>query len=306
MSAATTKRGDQVCRQRWLEERKGGLGGSDAATILGLNPWCSPYTLFLEKTGLIESAEEENEPMEWGRKLEPVVASHYQEKTGRELRLGTPMQWSRERPHLFANVDRLIEPVAGRPGRGVYEGKTTSAFQAEQWRDGEIPLYYQVQVQAYLYVLELEWGSVACLIGGQRFVWTDVGRNDRFIRAYVKQADEFWRRVQENDPPPMEGHPSEKRALEVLYKRPEEGKVIELPDEALVWAEKLEEANAAKAQAWKEKERYETLLRGVMGDALYGVLPDGSGFKLGLEHRKEHVRKASSTRVLRKVKRVPL
>jgi putative phage-type endonuclease len=270
---------------------------------MGVNPWSSTYALYLDKVGLADP-QTESERMLWGRKLEPVVRTHYQEVTGRNLEPGVEMQRHGERAHLFANTDGRILPCEGHDTDGVYEGKTTSAYNKDEWRD-EIPLYYQVQVQHYLYVLEAEWGSYGVLIGGQEFVWLDVPRNDRFIAAYLRKADEFWARVQTNDPPPMEGHDAERKALASLYPKHIDGKVVELDADAEEWAEKLDDARARASAAEKDKDRYTTLLRGAIGDALFGALPGGGGFKLALEHRKESVRKASSSRVLRKVKRIP-
>jgi len=290
-------------RKDWLEARKNGLGGSDAATIMGCNPWASPYALFLDKSGMTEDRED-NEYMLWGRKLEPIITQHYAEVTGRTLEPGSEMRFSAERAHLFANTDASILPCPQHEGRGIYEGKTTSAYLREDWKDGRIPLYYQVQVQHYMYVEEVSWGSYGVLIGGQQFEWVDVERNDRFIAAYLKKADEFWDRVQNNDPPPMEGHESERKALALVYPSHQDGKTIDLPNDAEDWLARMEEARIAEKDAEKEKKKFETMIRGAMGDAMFGRLPDGRGFKLAVEHKKEHTRKASSSRVLRKLKRV--
>lgn len=290
-------------RKEWLEARKNGIGGSDAATIMGCNPWSSPYALFLDKMGLA-GEQADNERMLWGRKLEPLVADHYAEVTGRSLVPGVEMLTHPERPHLFANTDRMISPCPEHSDKGVYEGKTTSAYNKDEWKDGRVPLYYQVQVQHYLYVNQATWGSLAVLVGGQEFVWQDVERNDRFLEAYLKKADEFWERVQSNDPPPMEGHEAERRAITSIYPSHEDGKTIELPGDAEDWRARMEEARIAEKDAEKEKKKYDTMIRGAMGDAMFGRLPDGSGFKLAVEHKKEHTRKASSSRVLRKLKRV--
>jgi len=289
-------------RQRWLEMRKDGLGGSDAATIMGANPWSTPYALFLEKVGLVDTSDQDNERMLWGRKLEGVIAAHYEEVTGRALAPGVEMVFSRERKHLFANTDRMILPIEGRTKPGVYEGKTTSAYNLDDWRGGKIPLYYQVQTQHYIYVTETDWGSVACLVGGQQFEWSDIERNDAFLKAYVKKADEFWDRVLNNDPPEMEGHPSERRALNLLYGE-DTGEVIELPEQVQEWADRMAEAKEREKAAKDERQSCETLIVGAMKDASFGRLPDGTAFKYVVERKKAHTRAAWEGRVLRKVKR---
>ena len=55
-------------RKQWLECREHGpngdipftLGGSDIATVFGINPWKTPLELFMEKRGLLAPNEDEN------------------------------------------------------------------------------------------------------------------------------------------------------------------------------------------------------------------------------------------------------
>jgi len=65
-----------VCASRaeWLEQRRQGIGASDAAVILGLTKWKSPMGLYAEKTGLVPMGQEETDLLEWGNRLEPVIA----------------------------------------------------------------------------------------------------------------------------------------------------------------------------------------------------------------------------------------
>lgn len=303
-------------RTAWLEARKNGLGGSDAPIIMGASRWVSAHALFLEKVGLVER-EEQGEPAYWGHALEKPVAKRYAQVTERVLLPGVKLYHSRETKYLFANTDRMIRRDDGRKGRrrkgipqgacAVYEGKTVGPFMrpdVEEWESGRVPILAAVQLQHYLYVCEVDWGSFGVLVGGQKFLWMDMQRNDRFIKTYLKKAEEFWDRVQNNDPPPMEGHPSERRALDLLYPKPVKGKIIDLDAEAQGWSESLDLARKRESAAKRDKEMYGTLIRGAMGDALFGRLPSGAGFKLALEHRKKRVTPASSSRVLRNVKEV--
>lgn len=72
-----------MSHQEWLEDRRKGIGGSDVATILGLNQYKSAYQLWLEKTGQVELKDTESEPAYWGNVLEEVVAKEFQERTGK-------------------------------------------------------------------------------------------------------------------------------------------------------------------------------------------------------------------------------
>ncbi len=59
-----------------LEERRKGIGGSDAATVLGLNPYQDPYALYLDKRGEAPPEDEDflKESRYWGSVLEAPVA----------------------------------------------------------------------------------------------------------------------------------------------------------------------------------------------------------------------------------------
>jgi putative phage-type endonuclease len=76
-----------INRQQWLDVRKQGLGSSDAAAAVGLNPYQSQLELWLIKTGRDADlpkpdTDDESSPMYWGNILEPIVASHYTKHTG--------------------------------------------------------------------------------------------------------------------------------------------------------------------------------------------------------------------------------
>lgn len=70
-----------MTHEDWLAERRKGIGGSDIATILGLNKWKSPLQLFLEKTGKVQAEDlSDKEVIYWGNVLEDVVAKEFEKK----------------------------------------------------------------------------------------------------------------------------------------------------------------------------------------------------------------------------------
>lgn len=76
-----------LSRDEWLNVRKRGIGSSDAATAVGLNPYQSPLELWMIKTGREQAlpkqeVNDESSPMYWGSLLEPIVAAHYTKKSG--------------------------------------------------------------------------------------------------------------------------------------------------------------------------------------------------------------------------------
>ena len=42
-----------MSKEQWLEARKCGIGGSDAASVLGLNPYKSSVSVYIEKVDYI-------------------------------------------------------------------------------------------------------------------------------------------------------------------------------------------------------------------------------------------------------------
>jgi putative phage-type endonuclease len=93
---------------RWLEIRRTGFGGSEAAAALGLNRYSSPYKLFCEKLGLIPDFVG-NEPTRWGKLLEDVVANEAARRLGADTVLTpTAMYRSKTWPWMLANPDRFL------------------------------------------------------------------------------------------------------------------------------------------------------------------------------------------------------
>ena len=70
----------KISREEWLEFRREGIGGSDAAVVLGLNPFRSLLELYSDKLGLLPD-KEDTELMRTGRDLEQYVASRFCEAT---------------------------------------------------------------------------------------------------------------------------------------------------------------------------------------------------------------------------------
>ncbi|MDP3766551.1 MAG: YqaJ viral recombinase family protein, partial [Dehalococcoidia bacterium] len=73
----------------WLAARRAGIGGTDAAAILGLSPFRTPLDVYLDKTGAAQDERTETQPMRWGKALEPVIAEAVEERIGRHVRMPT-------------------------------------------------------------------------------------------------------------------------------------------------------------------------------------------------------------------------
>lgn len=134
-------------RIEWLKERKKGIGGSDAASIIGLNPYKSAFQVYLDKIGELPE-KEDNEAMRQGRDLEDYVAQRFMEKTGKKVRRNNSILYHPEYQYILGNVDRVV--VGEKAG---LECKTiNNSYGKYNLNNGEYPVYYYVQCMHYLAV----------------------------------------------------------------------------------------------------------------------------------------------------------
>lgn len=180
-------------RERFLAERRKGIGGSDVAAILGINPWRTPLDVWRSK--VLGESDEENAAMHWGTVLEPVILAEMSKRLGKQIINNPPMMvdgWK------LANLDGLI------PGEAIVEAKTSRSD--DGWGDegtDDIPDHYQTQVQHYLDVAGLQVAHVGVLIGGSDFRLYTVKRNDVVIAKMGVRLERFWRvHVLTETPPP--------------------------------------------------------------------------------------------------------
>ncbi|WP_454824472.1 YqaJ viral recombinase family nuclease [Paraburkholderia xenovorans] len=207
-----------LARQDWLKVRKSGIGGSDAAAAVGLNPYMSPLELWLDKTGrdagLVKpDPHDTTEPVYWGNLLEPIVAAAYTQQTGSRVRKVNAVLQHPTVPFMLANIDREI---VGVPGAQILECKTAGQFGARLWREG-VPEYVVLQVQHQLAVTGKRAADVAVLLCGQKLEVHRIERDDGLIARLIQLEAQFWQYVTNDTPPPADGSESADRALRYLY-----------------------------------------------------------------------------------------
>ena len=171
-------------REEFLANRRKGIGGSDAAAVLGLSKWKTAYDVFLDKTGQSEPTPD-NDAMLWGRLLEPVIRQQYADRTGREVAMPS-MLTDAKSPYIVANVDGLCDDR-------VLEIKT--ARTAKDWGEegtDEVPMQYFIQCQHYLLVTGKPIADVAVLIGSADFRIYTVEANEKLFGVMRTAYAEFW------------------------------------------------------------------------------------------------------------------
>jgi len=254
-------------RDEWLELRRQGIGGSDAAAILGLNPWKTAMDVWLEKTGefSVDDAQD-NEKMYWGNMLEDIVAREFTTRTGLKVRRRNAILAHKQYPFMIANVDRLV--VGQSAG---LECKTAGYYSADDWTMG-VPDYYMPQVQHYMAVTGFEAWYVAVLIGGQEFKYYKVTRDDSFIRELIQAEIEFWRLVEAKTPPPIDGTKASTELVKKLYPEAEKGKEIDLPFEAFELIQQYEQACEEEKRLQLIKDEAANKLKEMLGTAERGTI----------------------------------
>ncbi len=189
-----------VSSQEWLQLRKSGIGGSDAGAICGVNPYSSAMQVFRDKTGT-EVKELDNEAIRIGHDLEDYVARRFMEATGLKVRKSNFMYRRTEHPFMIADVDRLV--VGEDAG---LECKTASAYSADKWADGNIPLHYIMQCYHYMAVTGKRTWYIAAVILGREFTYRKLEWDDVLVSRLTEIETDFWvNHVAKDIMPPPDG-----------------------------------------------------------------------------------------------------
>lgn len=181
----------------WLEARKQGIGGSDAAAAIGLSKWKSPLELWQEKTTGVDSFSG-NWHTARGTALEPLIRQHYAETTGREVKIPTHLLAHPVHRFMLASVDGFSDD-----GR-LQEFKAPSSDYG--WGapgSDEIPTEYLIQCQHNMIVTGLPVADVGASFGGGEPVYYEVRADAELQALIIEKEAEFWRMVQEGIQPPI-------------------------------------------------------------------------------------------------------
>lgn len=310
-----------LTRDAWLEGRRFSIGASEAAAVCGESPWLSPLELFARKLGRMPDPDlSDVEHVKWGNLLEPAIVQETADRLKLRLlsvaegaeRLQSPdvdivgavegrqlFLRSHAHPWMVATLDGLAVDEAG--DLVSIEAKNTSYWQREDWEDGEAPVHYLLQVAHQLAVAApVKRGVLAGLVGGNKLrIVPPIAREAAPIDALVELEADFWRRLQTGEAPEVDGSPSSARALKALHPD-DNGESVVLPYEFVAMREEIA---ALEVETKEREERIEALklkIREAIGDATFGVLPNGAGtYSLKTQERAEHVVRASKFRTLR-------
>jgi putative phage-type endonuclease len=256
-----------VTRARWLKARQRGVGGSDVAAIVGLSRWNTGYSVWLDKTGK-PLPDIDRSAMEWGRRLEPVLASHFADTHPGIQLCKVGLLQSIDHPIALASVDALTDCGRHCPQPdGIWEGKTTNWRMAEEWDDDQVPDAAELQTQWYLGVTGRSHAHVSVLVDGHNPMQRTIQADPDLFAVLVAEAERWWATYVETDKaPPITSH----LALDEVKERwPDAGaepKIVDPADVEDILGE-LAIAKAAEKAAKADRALLEAQLRHIIGDS---------------------------------------
>lgn len=267
-----------MSREQWLAWRRIGIGGSDAAALVGLSPWNTPFSVYADKKGLIPDTDD-NEAMRQGRDLENYVASRFSEVSGKRVRRCNAIIQHDEHPFLLANVDRMI---AGEDSGLECKTMNPRSPAASALQDGNVPPQYYVQCQHYMSVTGYSKWYLAILVLGTDFHWFEIPRHEDDIKALVAAEIAFWEKhIECNIPPAPDETPRCEEVLKQIYPNGDNNLEVSLSE----MEEKLRRLNQIKsAQELLKNERrgIENVIRAEMKYAARG---HSKGYTVYLDDR---------------------
>lgn len=283
--------------ESWLSHRSESIGASESPVLFGHGySGDSPYSLWARKVTR-EIQQDSSEFLEWGRMIQPVAIAMFQKKKGLQVTdLGDyTILRHKDTPFVSATLDGITEDDEG---LAIVECKNIAGYNSRDWDGDEPPVRVNIQMQQQMYVSGATHGYAVACIGGNQLEVKPVKRNDYFIDVMLKVLAQFWKCVETNTPPDVDGSPATATALARLHPN-DNGETVMLPPDALVWSEELEKIKSDIKRLEAEKMERENLLKAAIGDSTYGLLDDGRRWAWKTQTRASYVVKESSFRVLR-------
>lgn len=252
-------------RTEWLKYRESGIGSSEVATIVGLNPWETPYQLWRRKVGL-DAPKQENFAMKAGHYLEDAVAQFWHDETGQDIIKSSAGDWlivNDERPYMRVSPDRtywLADMPHNNANKGILECKTTQmSIDAD-----DIPKHWFCQVQYQLGVAELEQGSLAWLCSGREFGYKNLALVPDFFAWLVEEVEKFWL---DNIQGKQEPTAANVQDILLKYNRHTDGKIVEVNDEIFAAYKDLKAVKEELSSIEEKKAALEEKIKLGFGDA---------------------------------------
>jgi len=280
-------------REEWLAIKSKTIGSSEIGTIMGVNPYCTPLRLWMQKTGKLP-ATPDNRAMKLGRLMESFIGDMYAEDQGVALYSPNALYALREDTRMTATPDYLHL----NHGEDVVECKNVSYRLASKWGEGETPDSYLCQLMWQMGVLKIDTGHIAALVGAScnEFHLRTFSYDNNLFSMMVERADDFLNYVERDIPPVAVGNDREIIESQMVL---DPAEIIPLPEEAAGLCEQYESFLAERKildAAIKELKHREDSCRAqleqMMGTASKGIVGNYQ-IKCSRVHRAAYTTKPS-------------
>lgn len=259
-------------RELFDARRRTGIGGSDAAAVVGVGTWGSPLSVWMDKRGL-SAPLDETEPMRWGRILQdPIGRAWGALEAITDLRAGTFRRHA-SIPYVIGHPDFL----GTHPIDGPIVIETKNLQEAPEDEEGEVAsLQYLLQVIHYLILTGRPVGYLVALIRGNRLRSWRIEADPDVGAGLLETYADFWRHVQEGIPPEPDGSEASADALKRLYPRHQEGlEMVATPEDQRLISDLLE-VRQSLAAIEREEDELTNRIKAHMGKAERLLFPGGS------------------------------
>ncbi|ANQ64124.1 YqaJ viral recombinase family protein [Staphylococcus equorum] len=257
--------------EEWKQLRTHSIGGSDCGTILGMNNYESPFTLWQKKLWADDYEEDISDKIQikFGNYNEQFVAKLFEEKTGKKLRKHNKMMYHKDYDFISANVDRV---VIGE--NALLECKTTSEFLKDKWKDENVPASYMAQCYHYMAVTGVEVVYIAVLFGNSEFHYETIERDEEIINDIINAEVEFWNEyIVKGQRPPADDSEVTSKALNNFWKntRPE---VVNFDEEKTALFKGILAIKEQQKELDKQLKGHQNQLKELLGENEFGEVSD--------------------------------
>ena len=282
-------------KNEWLMKRKCGIGGSDASSILGFNPYKSSMAVYLEKideiglkgksvaqssndnedSGSKEKVGAQNSDNNFSNELKEDYVykddkNNYKMELGNKLKSFVASEFMLKTGKKVRNINGILRndkypfaianidrAVVGE--KAFLECKVTNSFNKKEW-EKTIPIHYQIQMNHYMAVSGATHCYVAVLIGNEELVIHKLERDKEMIDEIMKLEEMFWNNCILGDKLPMpDGSNDYSKTLDILYKDSKEEELILFEAESIL--ERYDEVVKLYKDFEKEKKAIEQYLK---------------------------------------------
>lgn len=260
----------EMPEEEWLAYRMHGIGGSEAAAVLGADPYSSPTKLWMIKRHIIEPDDlSDNDAVELGHLLEEPIARLFAKRTGFTVWNPHSMMRNPLYPSSLCNPDRFMIGPDGRVA--LVEIKTGSPYVLDKWfgDDGEelVPEPYEFQVLHYLAITGLPYAYVAALIYGHPLIIRRIDADPDSQAVLMEREHDFWTRcVIGGEQPAADDSQVTADMLGILWK-PDPDRLAKVGPEAVHEVVGYWRAHDAIERATAEKRLHANTIRSLMGNA---------------------------------------